>query len=183
MTVPDGQSSVTSDPIFTSGTSITADAFITVTSTGVGWDADAQTITMSSDMTGTFTLTESGVRVSFFKYFWYLNPSFNHTIYCTLQNYRITISYAISGIDLTMAPNCATKSSFVIASNPFNPSNFGVVNIPSCSTSSTTTDKWPNGDYVVTPDVEVAGTAYTATAQSVTVSGSDVTVSFTLTPK
>ena len=64
LTVPDGQASVTSDPIFTSGTQITADGFLTVTSTGIGWDADAQTITMDSDKTGTFTLTESGVRVS-----------------------------------------------------------------------------------------------------------------------
>ena len=64
LTVPDGQSSVTSDPIFTSGTQVSVDGFLTVTSTNIGWDADAQTITMSSDMTTTLTLTESGERVS-----------------------------------------------------------------------------------------------------------------------
>ena len=63
MTVPDGQSSVTSGPIFSSGTQVSVDGFLTVTATTVAWDADAQTVTMTDDMSTTLTLTETGPAV------------------------------------------------------------------------------------------------------------------------
>ena len=66
MTVPDGQSSVTSGPIFTSGTQVSVDGFLTVTSTTVAWNADAQTVTMTDDMSTTLTLTETGPAVRYY---------------------------------------------------------------------------------------------------------------------
>ena len=65
MTVPDGGTSVTSGPLFTSGTQVSVDAFLVVTATTIAWDADAQTITMDSDKEVTLTMTETGPAVSF----------------------------------------------------------------------------------------------------------------------
>ena len=65
MTVPDGQDSITSGPLFSSGTQVSLDANLVVTATTVAWDADAQTITMDSDKSVTLTLTETGPAVRF----------------------------------------------------------------------------------------------------------------------
>ena len=69
MTVPDGGTSVTSGPIFSSGTQVSVDAFLVVTATTIAWDADAQTTTLDSDKEVTLTLTETGPAVRFKKGF------------------------------------------------------------------------------------------------------------------
>ena len=65
LTIPVGMTSVTSEPLFSSGTTISVDADIDVTAGSVTWDTDATEVTLTSDSQVDLTLTNSGVS---FKY-------------------------------------------------------------------------------------------------------------------
>ena len=161
MTVPDGQTSVTSGPIFSSGTQVSADGYLTVTSTNIAWDADAQTVTMDSDKTTTLTLTETGPR-----------------------KYRMTCSIMIDGIDLTSGDTSGnTAKCFVIRIIQF--ASFDL-DIPAGSSSVTSEDEFVNGPYRIVISATIQGTEYVAEDGGIviTISGSDFVIpTFNLVPK
>ena len=61
LTIPAGMTSVTSEPLFTSGTKVSVDADIDLTAGPVFWDTDASEVTLTSDTQVDLTLTNSGV--------------------------------------------------------------------------------------------------------------------------
>ena len=160
MTIPDGQTSITSGPIFSSGTQVSVDGFLTVTSTNIAWDSDAQTITMDSDKEATLTLTETGPR-----------------------KYSITCSISISGVDLTSGTTTGNSAGCsVIYLTTF---TFTSITIPAGSDSASSSDVYVNGLYSIFAEATIQGTEYVTNGGPVTktISGSDLNVAFTLIPK
>ena len=64
LTIPAGMTSVTSEPLFSSGTTVMVDADIDLI-TSVTWDTDATQVTLTSDSQVDLTLTNSGVSFIF----------------------------------------------------------------------------------------------------------------------
>ena len=188
MTVPDGQTSITSGPIFSTGTQVSVDGFLTVTATTVAWDADAKTVTMTDDMTTTLTLTETGPAVSFckcycnFKVFYYKSS--------TIQMYKIGCMYSL--------PSGLMASDITSAKCTITPTTGSAVELTFSGTDTTVTSSSQftaaNGPY--TTSVQIMATAtgsnsansgnsgtqtWDDTDQTVTITTSDQTSSHTLT--
>ena len=157
MTVPDGQTSVTSGPIFTSGTQVSVDGFLTVTATNIGWDADAQTVTMNSDQSTTLTLTETGPRM-----------------------YTITCNIALTGVDLTdSASNNNGGTCFIIN---LSAGGFQPLVIPANSNTIVSGEVFSAATYQASISATIGGAMYADTAQTKVMTTSNLIYNFNLSP-
>ena len=155
MTVPDGQTSVTSGPIFTSGTQVSVDGFLTVTSTQIGWDADAATVTLNSDTSTSLTLTETGPRL-----------------------YTITCNIALTGVDLTDANSNNSGGQCILIN--LSAGGVDLLTIPANSNTVNTGETKAAGTYQASATATIGGSMYSGSPQTLALTNGNLVFNFNL---